>query len=1031
MKKITFILTLLFAFSTIGYSQVSGYTFSQSNGTYTPITGGTVYGATTSDDQRFVDPAVPLGGTVTTGVGLPIGFDFVFNGQTYDRLAINTNGWISLGSSLLTPSVNNASTSAYTPLASTTATTPAHLRNRIAGVAVDLQGQAGSEMRLETIGSAPNRICVVQFTNMRRFGQAGHNLTFQIQLHETSNQVRVVYGTMTFNATSYTAHVGLGGSVATDFNNRSTTTNWNTTIAGTANTSSCTFVTATTAPVSGLTFTWSPPTCPGPTNVVVSNITTTTADFSWTAGGTEFDWEYLILPAGSPAPTGSGTDIATNSFTETGLNSGTAYAFWIRAYCSFSDQSNWVGPFNFTTNCVTVTSFTQNFDGVTSPAFPACWNKVGAAGTANTQNTNSNTAPNTLNIFSSSGTNLAVVAMQPVSNLGAGTHRLRMNMRANFTANGVIEFGYLTDPSNAATFVVISSVTASTLTYQQYVITPPAGSYSNFPALRHTGVPANSILIDDVVWEVIPSTPPSCATNVVATPNATCGNFANSITWDATSGADGYYVTIGTTIGGNEIADTVDISTTSYNFTGTVNTTYYYTIVPYNANGPATGCLEQSFTTNANGCYCVSNPSSNDGNGISNVQIATTDFPTGDVTYFDHTATAVDLAQGINANVQVTFQTGFTYHTNIWIDFNDDFTFDPSELVYQGESLAANPTTLNASFIMPAGAPLGNHRMRIGTADTGQQIPNPCYSGTWGVTLDFTINVVAASCTPPTVASSTVVADCVNSQYSVNVDVTALGNGTPVITDGTSNWPVTATGVITVGPFADATSVTLTLLHGSDATCDLPLGNFLNICPPTNDTCATAIPVDCSDVVVGSTANGATDTGNNASADVWYSYSGAAGDITASLCTNTTFDTFIRVFDACGGTQIASNDDSCGLQSSVTFAANGTSTYYIMVEGFGTATGNFELTVSCVLNADSFDNNNFMVYPNPVKDVLNLSYISEISAVRVVNMLGQEVISRKLNTANAQVDMTQLSAGTYIVNVTIGDTVKTIKVVKQ
>jgi len=60
-----------------------------------------------------------------------------------------------------------------------------------------------------------------------------------------------------------------------------------------------------------------------------------------------------------------------------------------------------------------------------------------------------------------------------------------------------------------------------------------------------------------------------------------------------------------------------------------------------------------------------------------------------------------------------------------------------------------------------------------------------------------------------------------------------------------------------------------------------------------------------------------------------------------------------------------------------------------------------------------------------------LTYTSEISAVQVVNMLGQEVISRNLNATTAQVDMSQLSAGAYIVNVTIGDTVKTIKVVKQ
>jgi hypothetical protein len=46
-------------------------------------------------------------------------------------------------------------------------------------------------------------------------------------------------------------------------------------------------------------------------------------------------------------------------------------------------------------------------------------------------------------------------------------------------------------------------------------------------------------------------------------------------------------------------------------------------------------------------------------------------------------------------------------------------------------------------------------------------------------------------------------------------------------------------------------------------------------------------------------------------------------------------------------------------------------------------------------------------------------------------MLGQEVISRNINATSTQVDMSELSAGTYIVNVTVGDSVKTLKVVKQ
>ena len=89
------------------------------------------------------------------------------------------------------------------------------------------------------------------------------------------------------------------------------------------------------------------------------------------------------------------------------------------------------------------------------------------------------------------------------------------------------------------------------------------------------------------------------------------------------------------------------------------------------------------------------------------------------------------------------------------------------------------------------------------------------------------------------------------------------------------------------------------------------------------------------------------------------------------------------------------------------------------------------ILVDLALSSGSFDNANFSAYPNPVKDVLNVSYSTEISSIRVINMIGQEVISRNVNASSTQVDMSELSAGTYIVNVTLGDAVKTLKVVKQ
>lgn len=264
MKKILLTLITGITFYNCANAQlVNAYGFSQSSGTYTPITGGLVLGDTAIDDQVFLDPAALAGNSTfsgTTGVGFPIGFNFTYNGIIFDRLAINTNGWISLGQSSLTPAVNiNSSSGFELPLSKTSTATPALLRNRIGGLAMDLRGQNGSELRIETLGTAPNRVCVVQWKNFKKYGQTS-NYNFQIRLNETTNSVVVVYGAFTSNSVSSfkKTQVGLSGTTVSDFNLRHVSNNWAASTAATVNTDTCHLV-GTVLPASGQTYTWTVP----------------------------------------------------------------------------------------------------------------------------------------------------------------------------------------------------------------------------------------------------------------------------------------------------------------------------------------------------------------------------------------------------------------------------------------------------------------------------------------------------------------------------------------------------------------------------------------------------------------------------------------------------------------------------------------------------------------------------------------------------------------------------------------------------
>jgi len=70
------------------------------------------------------------------------------------------------------------------------------------------------------------------------------------------------------------------------------------------------------------------------------------------------------------------------------------------------------------------------------------------------------------------------------------------------------------------------------------------------------------------------------------------------------------------------------------------------------------------------------------------------------------------------------------------------------------------------------------------------------------------------------------------------------------------------------------------------------------------------------------------------------------------------------------------------------------------------------------------------VYPNPVKDILTISYNEEISTIDVVNLVGKQVMSKVINSKETQLDMSNLANGTYFVKVSSDSKSKTIKVVK-
>ena len=83
--------------------------------------------------------------------------------------------------------------------------------------------------------------------------------------------------------------------------------------------------------------------------MTASNVTTSSADISWTAGGTETSWNVEYGAAGFAQ--GSGTTVAVTAtiYSFTGLTANTSYDMYVQADCGSGSTSAWVGPYTFST----------------------------------------------------------------------------------------------------------------------------------------------------------------------------------------------------------------------------------------------------------------------------------------------------------------------------------------------------------------------------------------------------------------------------------------------------------------------------------------------------------------------------------------------------------------------------------------------------------------------------------------------------------------------------------------------------------
>ena len=329
--------------------------------------------------------------------------------------------------------------------------------------------------------------------------------------------------------------------------------------------------------------------------------------------------------------------------------------------------------------------------------------------------------------------------------------------------------------SSGGTATFSTTATGDDLTYQWQVSTNGGTSWSNYVG---TGATTASIAIlnpaigtNGYLYQVIVSGNAACGSitsnaailninnpTITSQPTAATVIAGNTATFTvAANAATGYqweYSTNGST-GWASVSDAVPTGNT---YTGATSASLSVITSALTASGPSNyyrcvvtndGCIVTS-----NGAqmtvvgYCTPAPSSVDGDGIINVTMGDINNETLAETgnYGDYSAQSTTATQLSTVNFGITYATGYSYGTKIWIDFNDNGVFtDLGEEVYFGLSDGADPTTLTGSFNLAADAALGSHRLRIGGTDPFYGGPvTPCYTGSYGTFEDYTINIIAA-----------------------------------------------------------------------------------------------------------------------------------------------------------------------------------------------------------------------------------------------------------------------------------------------
>ena len=253
--------------------------------------------------------------------------------------------------------------------------------------------------------------------------------------------------------------------------------------------------------------------CIEPENVVYANVTTNSADISWTPVGSETAWDiYVTNSATEPnvLTTPTYANVATNTdYPITGLTGATTYYVYVRARCSSTEHSAWSVPAIFNTKCEGMAlPYTYGFE---DDALPICWNIINTNTSYNSAGIvagNPHNGTHSLNFYRGS-TEGILIAVLPEVDAAYPLNGYEISFWAKGSSDAPIVIGAMTDPTDANTFVAVGDPISPTSTYTQYSVRfneySGSGHYFAIRNNRTGGYYGQSTYVDDIDITALPS----------------------------------------------------------------------------------------------------------------------------------------------------------------------------------------------------------------------------------------------------------------------------------------------------------------------------------------------------------------------------------------------------------------------------------------------------------------------------------------------------------------------------------------------